>query len=66
MDVVAQGRKRAQARRDAVVRAGLLRDPVLFRDAVAVEPEDEALLDLAPAGRRIGGTALVEHGVQSG
>src|SRR5262245_14890718 len=60
VDILLEGSERSQARRDRVVAAGLLGDPIFLDDAVAVEPADEAGLDrLVLAGR--GGSHHLER-----
>ena len=66
VDVVAERRERREAGRDVEIRAGLRRDPVALRDAVAVEPEDEAALDrllnvLAAAPGGVRRAVRIEH-----
>ena len=62
MNVLAESRQRLQARRHFEIAAVLARNPVLFDDPVAVEPEDEARLDrlVAAALGGIGRAAGVE------
>src|SRR5262249_41904861 len=43
--VLLEGRQRLQARRDLVIRPRLARHPVVFQNAVAVEPQNESGLD---------------------
>ena len=45
VDIVAERSQRIEARREPEIRSRLARDPVAFGNAVAIEPEDEAILD---------------------
>src|SRR5260221_12926564 len=68
MNVLAERRQRVEAGSEFEIRSGLTWDPVFSRNAVAIEPENEAGLD--PAGsylarRRICGTVGVEHAFES-
>src|SRR5262249_7584481 len=69
MYVLPKRRERIQAGRELKIGPGFFGDPVLFRDAIAIEPEDEARLDGARFLRRrrgIGCAARIEHGVERG
>ena len=68
MNVVAKRRQRRQARSQAVIGAGLGRNPVALRDTVPVEPEHETVLNWrfsnftrGGAFRRIGCAGGIEH-----
>ena len=53
VDLIPQPRQRSQARRQIVIGARLVGNPIAFRDAVAVEPEDKTPVERKRLVRRI-------------
>ena len=63
VNIVAKLCQGRQAGRQMKIAAGLFGNPITLRDAVAVEPQDEAVFDRRGSGirSRVGGSSGVEH-----